>query len=359
MQCRKCKTELPDNAVYCHQCGVKQTVPQRSPKRRGNGQGTAYKRGKTWTAQNTKYRNGKRYVSTKGGFATKKAALEWLAQPNKYNSETITFEQLYNEWSPTHYPTITKKRKQILVAAYKCCAALHSEYWHEIGLKEMQAAVDALPDKYYPRKNLKALFSAMGEYAIIAGYADKSLAKHIKLPPEPIPSKKAFTENDIAALWKDYEAGNDFTGAILIMIFTGMRYGELVSIKPENIHFEESYMMGGIKTRESRAGEIILIDEIKPLVQKLMLDGRLKEMSDTTFKKYFNAALERAGIEPHTPHECRHSTATLLAKHGVQPAIIQAIMRHTKYQQTAEYTHIDRKTKLDAINSITNKLPTK
>ena len=39
-----------------------------------------------------------------------------------------------------------------------------------------------------------------------------------------------------------------------------------------------------------------------------------------------------------------------LAKKGVQPAIIQAIMRHTKYSQSAEYTHIDRQTKIDALN---------
>lgn len=356
--CIKCGVELPEGAVYCLACGKKQTAPVRNVKRRGNGQGSVYKRGKTWQAQKTRWRNGTRQVMTKGGFATKKAALEWLAEPVKPNAQNITFKQLYDEWSATHYPTVTKKRRQILEAAYKCCEALQSEYWHDIGIKEMSAVIDAMPPQYYGRKNVKALLNAMGTYAIVAGYADKSFAEYIKLPPEPIPHKKAFTEREVEALWEDYNAGNDFTGAILIMIFTGMRYGELVSIKPENIYFDESYMMGGIKTKESRAGEIILIDEIKPIVKKLMLDGRLKEMSDTTFKKHFNRALGRAGCESHTPHECRHSTATLLAKRGIQPAIIQSIMRHTKYSQTAEYTHIDRETKIAALKSITNALQT-
>lgn len=352
MQCRKCSAELPESAIYCHLCGTKQEPPQRTAKKRGNGQGSAYKRNKGWVAAKTVYRNGERTVTKKAGFPTKKAALAWLVNPEKPTGPTITFKQLYDEWNPTHYTTISKKRKQILEAAYNSCAPLHNEYWRDIGIKEMQALVDGISDKYYPRKNAKALLSAMGEYAIRMEYAEKSFAQYIKLPPEPIPEKTPFTDNEIEALWEDYKAGNDFTGAILIMIYTGMRYGELVNIKPEDIHFEESYMMGGIKTATSRAGEILLLEEIKPLVKKLMLDEQLKSFSDTTFKKKFNAALERAGCNPHTPHECRHTTATLLAKRGVQPAIIQSIMRHTKYSQSAEYTHIDRQTKLDALKRL-------
>ena len=42
MNCRKCRKEIPDGAVYCQHCGVKQSV-DRLPKSRGNGQGSAYK----------------------------------------------------------------------------------------------------------------------------------------------------------------------------------------------------------------------------------------------------------------------------------------------------------------------------
>lgn len=43
MQCRKCKTELPDGAAYCYICGVKQGKPQKRTKARGNGTGCVYK----------------------------------------------------------------------------------------------------------------------------------------------------------------------------------------------------------------------------------------------------------------------------------------------------------------------------
>lgn len=199
----------------------------------------------------------------------------------------------------------------------------------------------------------------MSQFAIVEGYSDVNYAVHIKLPPREKPHKEPFSEEEIQALWKDYEAGNEFTGAILIMIYTGMRYGEISSVKSENIHMDESYLLGGIKSEAGKEGEILLLDEIKPLVQKLMIDSSLGSMSDTSFRKKFDAALKRAGCRQHTIHECRHTCATLLAKRGVQAAVITDIMRHASYSQTLDYTHIDRQTKLNALKSITYGLHTK
>lgn len=349
--------DVPDGP-FCCRCGAKQEQQSRTSRRRGNGQGSVYKRGKHWEAQQTRYRNGERIVERKSGFNTKKEALAWLLVPRKPDSN-ITFKQLYNEWNPTHYPSITEKREQILKSAFESCKDLHNELWSDIGIKEMQAVVDAMPNKYYPRKNVKALFSALGEYAIINGWADKSFAEYVKLPPEPIPQKTPFSTKEVSLLWEHYnKTKNIYTGAILIMIYTGMRYGEISTVKPENIHVDEGYMTGGIKTAESKAGEIIIIDLIKPLIKDILLSGALPKVTNTAFRKHFDRALKDAGCSEHTPHECRHSTATLLAEAGIQPAIIQAIMRHTKYSQSAEYTHIGRKAKIDSLNSITHLLHT-
>lgn len=196
---------------------------------------------------------------------------------------------------------------------------------------------------------MKVLFSLMSKYAIIAGYSDRDLTPNIKLPPKEKPHKKAFTDAEIDSLWKDYNAGNSFSGAILLMIYTGMRYGEITTVKPENVHLADSYLLGGIKTDAGKAGEILLVDCIKPIAKRLLVDGELPKISDTAFRKRFQETLERCCCKPHTIHECRHTTATALAKAGVQPAIISEIMRHTSYSQTMEYTHIDRNTKIKAI----------
>ena len=78
-KCIKCGVELPEEAVFCHICGKKQTSTARKSSKRSNGAGTVYKRGNTWQVEITKgYKaeDGKtqRVRAYKGGFRTKKEA---------------------------------------------------------------------------------------------------------------------------------------------------------------------------------------------------------------------------------------------------------------------------------------------
>ena len=50
MTCIKCGREIPAGVPYCCWCGKRQKVANNG-KSRGNGQGEAYQRGKTWTAR--------------------------------------------------------------------------------------------------------------------------------------------------------------------------------------------------------------------------------------------------------------------------------------------------------------------
>ena len=96
MQCIKCKTDLPEGAIYCYICGAKQ-IREYSKKKRGNGQGTVYKRGNSWEARITHYVNGTRRTQTKCGFSTKKAALDWLSSDRKTKG-TVTLASLYGDY---------------------------------------------------------------------------------------------------------------------------------------------------------------------------------------------------------------------------------------------------------------------
>lgn len=59
------------------------------------------------------------------------------------------------------------------------------------------------------------------------------------------------------------------------------------------------------------------------------------------------------GVERLTPHSCRHTCATLMAKTGVEPILIQKIMGHKKYSTTADvYTHPDIEELKKAISSV-------
>lgn len=353
MICRKCSVELPDGAIYCHMCGTKQEITK-TKKHRGNGQGTVFLRGGKWVAMHRIVRDGKTYSKSKSGFDKKKDALKWLSENSvlKLDPSKATFGRIYQEWKDLHDEKIGDHKARDYKSAYeKYLKHLDPYAWDDITLQMFQHAVNKAKNTHYSRKMVKTVLNQLETHAVKNGYTTRRITTYIELPAVTKPNKKPFTMDEIKKLKKSYEGGeNDFAGIILIMLYTGMRYGEISTIKPENIHLDEHYLMGGIKTEAGRSGEILIVDEIEPMVRKLLLPkNQAHGISDKTFRDRFNESLKKAGCDKHTTHECRHTTATLLAEAGIQPAIIKEIMRHENYEQTLAYTHIDRKTRLDAI----------
>ena len=323
--------------------------------KRGNGQGTIIREANgTYTAVATSYATGERRTKKKRGFVRKRDAAAWLGSVTWAlpGGSPVTFKELYEEWSPLYFANVSAKRAAIMRGVYARCARLYNLRWVDIGVRHMQGLINDQPDTYYPRRDMKVLFSLMSQYAIVSGYADRDFSSALKLPPKTPPHKEPFTPEEVDLLWADYERTADpYTGAALVMIYTGMRYGELVNATPELVHLDDGYMMGGSKTEAGRSGEIILVPKIRPLVKQLVVEGGLPHVSDTAFRKHYERALGRAGTRPHTIHECRHTTATMLAIAGVPPAIISDVMRHSSYTQTMAYTHVGREEKLAAVTS--------
>ena len=96
---------------------------------RGNGQGTAYKRGRTWTAQvvigyrDNKTPGGQRVPikRTKGGFHTKAEAIAACAYLAKSQgvSARMTLKDVYNAWETAYSPRVGDSTMVNYKAAYK------------------------------------------------------------------------------------------------------------------------------------------------------------------------------------------------------------------------------------------------
>ena len=347
MLCRECKKEIPDNSLFCNFCGAKQDASKTpSKRRRSNGEGTIIKEANgTYTIVRRAVIGGRTRVKKKRGFERKKDAIAYLPklvfEPDPVEERKITLEDLYVEWSRLHFEKISDSKRTAYKIAYKKLCKLYGRIWSGITLREMQEVVNEQPS-YYTKRDVKQVLSLLGEFALKNEWCDRNRGKLIELPPLDTKEKEAFSVEEVGKLWDDYNAGNDFTGYALIMIYTGMRFGELADVLIENVHLDEGYLTGGKKTEAGKNRPIVLAECIRPIVRKYAERNRRKlvQMHPDTFRAQFDEMTARAGVRPLKPHSCRHTFCSMLALAGVQPGIIQKVAGHTNYSTTAQYTHL-------------------
>lgn len=364
MLCRKCKKDLPDGSAFCCYCGAKQASAPRAA-RRGNGQGSAVKRGSTWTAIWTlgfTAHDGKlcQKRKTKGGFKTKKEALAYAANPETNVTRIPTLSEYWGVYEKTDYLDLSRSKQTAFDIAWKKLSDLAHKEIGTITIGEIQAVVDKKAPTYYPAKDMKTVLSHLYKRAVAEGTARTNLADFIRLPTLEEKEQEPFSEMELRKLWDAYGAGDHMVGFVLTMIYTGMMPGELLKLTKDSINFDTQQITGiGLKTKTRKENDIVFPDMLVAVLRDLCerttsRKGRLVGMNKDKFYIEYYAALERAGTRPLKPYSCRHTTATALALGNIAPSVIQTVMRHAKFSTTQRYIHPDRSAALAAVNQMTN-----
>ena len=252
-------------------------------------------------------------------------------------------------------------------AAYKCCAFLYKMKVVDIKLDHLQRAIDSSGKNSPTLKNIKNMFGLMWDYAVvheIVSAEKRKMIHYVDITKAGNPNKvdrAPFTKEEIDKLWKA-EAGNDYISVVLIMIYTGLRIGELLDLQKEDVHLEERWI--NVRKSKTTAGvrEVPIAEKIVPLVRKwmskdcdrLICNSSGSHMSYYVFREnYWMSLMETLGMEKHRPHDTRHTCVSMLTETGADPRIIRQIVGHKGQGVTeAVYTHVDLPAKLEAINKI-------
>lgn len=364
--CLKCGAELPEGALYCHICGKKQVTGEKrkSSRSRPNGTGSVYKRGKTWECAVVLgyivQEDGKMKAirPTKGGFKTKKEAMEYIPQLRQERPRQVpNLNDLWERFKDSRkYEKLSDSRKEKYRIAW---SKLKSIWFVKIDLLttfDLQTTVDANASTFYTARDLKDLLSKLYQLALPDQFVKSNLAEYIELPDLNAKKQQAFEKDEITKLWTDYGNGNWWTGYVLLMIYTGMMPGELLGCRKEYIDWQGKQIRGaGKKTKERRETPIVLADVILPVLSDLCdhtPGEKLIKINKDNFYNVYYETLERAGCRRLTPYSCRHTTATTLALENIPPAVLQKIMRHAKYSTTEKYIHVNIDPMLEAVNKI-------
>lgn len=363
MECRKCRKEIPEESRFCLYCGAEQVI-RTAPKSRGSGQGTAIKRGSTWTAIWTEEtyigEDGKFHQKrkTKGGFKTKTTALAFAASPHQEKPPAPTLRAYWTGYKASDYLDLSRSKQTAYGIAWGRLESLAGRNIDELTIADLQNCVNSNTSTYYPARDMKAVLSHLYKRAVAEGHARSNLAEYIRLPKLEEKEMEPFTEEDLRNLWTTYGAGDSYIGYILLMIYSGMMPGELFGLKKDMINWETHEIIGcGLKTKKRKVTPIVFPSLIEPVLRDLAEHSRSRVnyvlcMNRDTFYTEFHAALDRAGVADRTPYSCRHTTATALALGNIAPSVIQAVMRHTKFTTTQRYIHPTNESAHAAVDSL-------
>lgn len=338
--------------------------------RRANNTGTIYKlsgkRRRPWIARVFKGydEEGNRIYQTVGYYSRKAEAERALAlndlQPLSSRAN-ITLAELFEEWKMQYYPKLSSSMQSGYTAAFHYLRPVSHMKFIDLRTAHIQRTLDGVASvkSQSTTQKVRVLFGLLYKYALENDIVAKNYAQFVHMPKFETIEKEVIPDTEIAV----YKKHDDDPAAqiMLMLIYSGLRIQELLNLTVFDVDLEQRVLKGGLKTDSGK-------NRIVPLSAKTYdywvqwcagRDGYLfvhngRRISQEYFRTHMLYPLQdKLSLPRRTPHKARHTCATLLAREGVAPLLIQQILGHSDYAFTANvYTHKDYASLMSAINSI-------
>lgn len=375
MICIKCGADVPD-APYCCECGATQQR-SRPRKRRGNGQGTVYKKGSLWYGRVTAYgyvvtaEDGTQKYRLKRvtkGFKTKKEALAWAVSYRESDEVTPpTLLELWEGYSTADMQKLSAAKQTAYGIARRRLESIIGRRIDTLTVDDLQSVIDAETSTYYPAKDMRDLLSNLYKRAMASnsneGRIALNLSQFIVLPDKNEKEAEPFNADEVQKIWAEYYSGDVFAGYILLLLYSGMMPSELMTCTKDMIDLDKCEIYGCGKKTKQRKKEyaIVFPDFLCPVLNSLMSlnstnsranKKKLLQMNKDRFYKEYYETLEKAGVRKLPPYSCRHTFATEAVKLSAPPAVVQQMLRHASTRTQERYTHIGSEAAHETVNSM-------
>ena len=301
--------------------------------------------------------NGKqirRYISY---HPTKKDAMialaDYNANPYDLEKSNITLRQLFDLW----YNQKFKKEINVEItknmisykSAFSHCKKFQEKPFLDLRATHLQEIIDNCPAGYPTKKKIKTLFNQLYDFARFKNLNIRDKFNElVKVTNDHKARKKIpFSENEIEILWDNVNDKLNLDIA-LILIYTGFRISELLNIETENVNLKEMYIKGGMKTEAGIDRIVPIHHRILPFIEKrynennkyLIVNKFDRKFQYSNFKREFWERWMKEFKMEHSPHETRHTTATLLKKYNADELFRRRILGHAVTDTTDKfYTH--------------------
>lgn len=279
-------------------------------------------------------------------------------------SSRLTLAEIKELWAKEHYKVLTRSGIIGYEAAWQKCGKLYNKRFAKLKYKDWQEVIDGVKTQglhYSSQKKVRNLIGQLYKFAGKHDLTEKNYAPLLELDKDiPLTIKEPFSEDEIAKLWECKDEEN--VDLVLILIYTGVRIGELLRIKSkEDVFLKDRYfIVRESKTMAGRNRPVPINRKIEPLIQRhlendneyLFINSFGWKLSYTSFSYRYKRVMRDLGMQ-HTIHECRHTCATLLDNAGANELSIKRILGHAATGITQKvYTHKKLKNLIKAIDLI-------
>lgn len=287
------------------------------------------------------------------------ALIEYNKNPYDLAAAGATISDIWDIFKQRRFEVISESGRQVYSAAYKHLSPIHSIPIKDLKTYQLQNLIDSVNRGWQTKSHIQTLLHQMYDIAIELDIIQKNYAEFIKLENKPKSDiHKAFTADEIGLLFNSVFS-EVWADTVLIMIYTGMRPSELLKIKIDDIHLQERYMVGGLKTKAGKGRVIPINDKVYPFISKryntdneFLIEYKDKPVSYTLYKKYFNRLMQSLNMS-HLPHDGRHTFASIANTAGVNSVSVKLIMGHSSQDITERiYTHKAIEELLAAVNML-------
>ncbi|MCI7187462.1 MAG: hypothetical protein MR995_04885 [Fusobacterium mortiferum] len=228
--------------------------------KRANGTGSITKlssnRRNPWWVRVQCDSNGYRIRESLGYYRTKKEAVEalsrFLASPYDLSIDKLTFKDIYARWTDYEFPTMSDARKRVYERMFEKCRILHNRLFKEVRHTDFAPILDE--NTYSLGIEIKNLFSKMSQFAMKNDLIVKDYSKFLEYrkKKEKKVERNIFTQEELQILWDNLYKIEE-VDTTLVMIYSGMRIGEIIGLTKDNIDLENKTIKGaGIKTEAGK-----------------------------------------------------------------------------------------------------------
>lgn len=263
-----------------------------------------------------------------------------------------TFKEVYKDWiefKMNRKKPISPATLRNYEIAYRRYSDIHDKKMCNIRVDDIQTVADSISGKSDTTViTAKTVISQMYQFAIKRNYVTDNLANRcdwdFTKSEESIHSP--FTDGEIKTLWKKKDVL--YVDIILIMIYTGLRASEFLEIENEKINFDEQYVICGKKTEAGTNRVVPIHDSILPFFKRYYKKSNKFLFPNTKGNAYYYALFRNtlwANLMTelqmqHTPHDTRHTFATLADRYKMNDLCLKLIMGHSVSDLTkGVYTH--------------------